>query len=86
MEVHRLTSQANMMAPECTCPLPTFVFEFELCPPRAFQGRVPVQATTKSGTTKSYVYLPANYIPHTFNRHHVVPPLSDHHSSLVLLI
>ena len=72
--MHRLTSQVNTMAPggPLTCPLLTFVFEFELCTSRAPQGPVPVQATKKSGSKmplrlQKAILVRSSYIPHTFN-------------------
>ena len=57
---------------ECTCPLLTFVFEFELGTSRAPQGAAPVQATKKVELKyllrlQNAILVCSNYIPHTFN-------------------
>ena len=60
------------LAGKYTCPLLTFVFEFELFTLRAPQRPAPVQATKKSASGMSLrlqkaILVRSNYIPHTFN-------------------
>ena len=62
---------------ECTCPLFTFVFEFELCTSRAPQETGGIKLLR----LQNAILVRSNYIPHTFNI--MCPELNPVHSSVL---